>query len=183
VMLNPEYRPRPTSDGIFAEIEINTLKMLSRTRSSYDYWAARKNGDFYLLKSLFEDERHPDGPRVIFFNTRIGRATEMFLHCARLYSALGLDPSTYVNIAVRYSSLQGREMSTSNSGRWVPPGFKTSEDTVETSATSPLSAIEANLVPLVKQITNPLFILFDFYEVKDPIYEQIVNDYVSGKVT
>ena len=26
-------------------------------RPSYDYWALRSNGDFYLLQSLFEDDR------------------------------------------------------------------------------------------------------------------------------
>ena len=48
-----EDRPRPTREGIVAEI-------LRETRSSYDYWGLRTNGDFYLLQSLFEDERAKD---------------------------------------------------------------------------------------------------------------------------
>lgn len=53
-----EYKPRPYGDGIRAEISIKDKS------SSYDYWAARKTGDFYLLQSLFEDMRDE---RKIFF--------------------------------------------------------------------------------------------------------------------
>ncbi len=45
-----EYRPRPYKDGIKAEVSI-----AEGDRKSFDYWAARSNGDFYLLQSLFED--------------------------------------------------------------------------------------------------------------------------------
>ena len=47
-----EHRPHPRADGIVAEIAIND-------RSSYDYWAIRRNGDFYSLGSLFEDMSDP----------------------------------------------------------------------------------------------------------------------------
>jgi hypothetical protein len=56
----PEYRPRPFGDGIRAELAF------AGQRTSYDYWAVRKNGDFYLLQSLFEDSRERN---VLFFNT------------------------------------------------------------------------------------------------------------------
>ena len=43
-----EHRPRPYKDGIKAEVSI-----AEGDRTSFDYWAARSNGDFYLLqKSL-----------------------------------------------------------------------------------------------------------------------------------
>jgi hypothetical protein len=48
-----EYRPRSYRDGIRAEISIK-----NKSRTSYDYWALRSNGDFYLLQSLFEDSRN-----------------------------------------------------------------------------------------------------------------------------
>ncbi len=43
-----EYKPKPKADGIVAEI-------ISSERNSYDYWAIRKNGDYFLLKTIFED--------------------------------------------------------------------------------------------------------------------------------
>ena len=55
-------------------------------RQSYDYWAIRRNGDFYVLQSLFEDER---GENLIFFNTRIVRVAEALMFASNLYTHLG----------------------------------------------------------------------------------------------
>jgi len=78
-----EYRPRPFEDGIRAEVAI--LDRSLSGRPSYDYWALRSNGDFYLLQSLFEDQR---AENKIFFNTRIVRVTEALLFAANLYEHL-----------------------------------------------------------------------------------------------
>jgi hypothetical protein len=50
-------------------------------RASYDYWALRENGVFYLLQSLFEDDRDAN---AIFFNSRLVRVTESLLFAANL---------------------------------------------------------------------------------------------------
>jgi hypothetical protein len=49
-------------------------------RDRYDYWAVRKNGDFYLLQSLFEDSRERN---ALFFNTRIVRVTEALMFAGK----------------------------------------------------------------------------------------------------
>src|SRR5690606_25647217 len=57
-----EYRPRPRSDGISATVT---------DMRHFDYWAWRRNGDFYLLKSLFEDDRGSQADQdrqKLFFN-------------------------------------------------------------------------------------------------------------------
>jgi hypothetical protein len=73
-----EFRPRPTEEGIVAEIS-SALGELS-DKKSYDYWTARNNGDFYLLQGLFEDSR---AEMAIFADTRIVRITEQLLPCPR----------------------------------------------------------------------------------------------------
>jgi hypothetical protein len=50
VATREEHSPRPHPDGIRAQITIE--KSLMDGRPSYDYWALRSNGDFYLLQSL-----------------------------------------------------------------------------------------------------------------------------------
>ena len=45
-----EYRPRPTADGIEAEIAIAGPAELDRT--SYDLWKLYRDGRFYTLLSL-----------------------------------------------------------------------------------------------------------------------------------
>jgi hypothetical protein len=79
-----EYRPRPYKDGIRAEVSI-----AEGDRTSFDYWAARSNGDFYLLQSLFEDTRKSN---QIFFDTRVVRVTESLMFLQSLYNKLGVPP-------------------------------------------------------------------------------------------
>ena len=167
-----EFRPRPRADGIVAEVAIED-------RSSYDYWAIRRDGDFYLLASLFEDMRDPT---KIFFNTRIVRVTETLLYCARLYARLNVDPTATVNTAIKHGGLSGRSIGPSNPNRHIRPYVPASEDETEVELKTSLQDIESNLVSLVKQVVAPILVLFDFFEVGDSVYEDIVNNFVAGRV-
>jgi len=167
-----EYRPRPRADGIVAEIAIDG-------RSSYDYWAIQRSGDFYFLGSLFEDERDPT---KIFFNTRIVRVTETLLYCARLYSRLEIDPTTPVNVAIRHGGLKGRFLGSSNPSRDFGPPGACVEDEVESEVRASLQEIESNLVSLVKRLVAPVLVLFDFFQPSDELYEEVVNNFVDGRV-
>ncbi|MBL0171691.1 MAG: hypothetical protein IPP90_13385 [Gemmatimonadaceae bacterium] len=110
-----EYRPRPTSDGIVAEVAIPE-KSLSGT-PTYDYWSARTNGDFFLIQSLFEDERTE---KAVFFDTRIVRVTEALLFLCGLYDHLGVPPESRVTIGIAHHGLAGRTL-TSAGRRHVMP--------------------------------------------------------------
>lgn len=168
-----EYRPRPTSDGIVAEIAV-------KDRKSYDYWSLRRNGDFYLLQSLFEDMQ---GTGQIYFNTRIVRMTEALLYCARLYSRLGIQSTTVVNIHVIHGGLTERVLSSAGGLRDLHWNYSTMEKEVPSEIAAPLSRIESDLVPLVKTLVHPLFMVFDFFDPSDGLYSNIVNNFVDGKVT
>jgi len=170
VLQADEYRPRPTADGILAEV--------SAPGQSYDLWAMRGNGDYYLLKSLFEDRRVPES---VFFDTRIVRVTEALLFCARLYSNLDIEPTKEVHVAVRHGGLSGRHLR-SATPRTLRVGRTTIEQEIESTQVMLLGDIETKLVALVKGFLAPLFQVFDFFEVSDPTYEQIVNDFVAGRI-
>ncbi len=182
VINNADYRPRPKADGIFAEISIKNRDMLSYVKNSYDYWVLRKNGDFYLLKNLFEDDTGGNKDKSLFFNTRIVRTTEVLLHCARLYANLGVPSHNEVALAIKYEGISNRRLSSTNNRRisYDPVAI---EDQIEIVKQFSLLSIETQLVEKVKQFTAPLFALFDFFELSDSIYEDIVNQYVEGKVT
>lgn len=167
-----EYRPRPKVDGIVAEIGRGKDNL-------YDYWAIGRNGDFYLLKTIFEDDR--DNGKI-FFNTRIVRVTETLLYCARLYNRLEIDPTTVVNVAIRHGGLKGRVLGATSSRRLMREGAPSVEDEVVTEIRCTLSQLESQLVDRVKQLLAPLFIMFDFFELPDDGYEEIVNAFVQGRV-
>ena len=69
-------RPQPLKDGIFNSV-------LASDNKSYDFWAIRNDGSFYLLKSLMEDMRSEN---EIFFNTRILRTCEMLLFLSNFHN-------------------------------------------------------------------------------------------------
>ncbi len=148
--------------------------------SHYDYWALRRNGDYYLRKSLFEDQRDPT---AIFFNTRIVRNTELLLYALRLYDRLGIDPSTGFVLDLRYGGLDGRVLRASSRNRIMPGSYTCAEDQITTSYKGSLQEVEGSLTEVVKQLTAPMLALFDFFELDDSIYQQIVEAYVDGRVT
>lgn len=170
----PEARPKPRADGIVAEL------FFEDTKDSYDYWALRRDGDFYFLGSLFEDERKPGH---LFFNTRIIRVTEALLYCARLYSFLGVDRSTRIELAIRHGGLGGRVLTSSNPSRHLSVQHACDENEVETGISCTLDDIEASLVEKVEEIVAPLFRLFDFFELSHEVYSDIVNRFVRGEVS
>lgn len=166
-------RPRPRSDGLRAEIT-------SHADRSFDYWALRKNGDFYWLGSLFEDEREPG---AIFFNTRIVRVTEALLYCARLYSNLGIDRSALVHVAIRHAGLRDRTLKASSLNRSLSRELRSLENESEIELHFALEEIETNLVAIVKSIVAPMFELFDFFVLSDTVYEDIVDKFVQGNIS
>lgn len=168
-----EYRPRPTADGIIAEIA-------AEDRKSYDYWSLRRNGDYYLLQNLFEDMRQSG---YIYFNTRIVRITETLLYCARLYSRLGIPSTTIANIHIVHGGLAGRILGSAGGLRDLHFKYSTTENEVLSEIAVPLSSVESNLVQLVKNLTHPLFMVFDFFNPSDALYGDIVNKFIEGKVT
>lgn len=173
---NDEYRPRPRADGIFAEVNLTQRE----SGGSYDYWALRRNGDFYIRKSLFEDERDTT---AIFFNTRIVRNTELLLYALKLYEHLGVDPSTEFSIKLIYGGLNGRLLRSSAPNRVLSRPYPCVEESITTSYNGKLQEVKEHLTDVVKQLTAPMLVLFDFFELNDSVYQQIVEDYVAGQVT
>jgi TIR domain len=168
-----EYRPRPYGDGIRAEIAID-----ENGRTSYDYWTVRSNGDFYLLQSLFEDQRTTNR---IFFDTRIVRVTEALMFIENLYSKLGAPPEARVGIRVRHSGLTGRILTSASPSRLVfERETKESESTSE--ITTVLGTMKESRTEDVRKILEPLFMLFDFAEFNPDVYEDIVRRFERGQV-
>ena len=172
VVLHNEKGPCPTSDGIiFAHI----------ASTSYDYWALRRNGDFFLLKSLVEDKAGPT--ERVFFETRIIRVTESLLYCRQLYSNLGVSENERISIGIRHSGIRDRVLEAGNPKRWISSEHRnTTEDEHYKEIQTSLSEIETNLVELVKQVIEPFFLLFDYFEIGQEQYEFFVNTFREGKM-
>ena len=165
-------KPQPMRNGI-----VNTV---IREGKSYDFWALRQDGSFYLLQTLFEDSQ---GANALFFNTRIVRTAEMLMYLSRLYGGLNVPRSTAVTFILRHVGLAGRCVSaTSNRSRIYHPG-PASEEEIESPITIDLSTLDESLSQHVQNLLDPVFTLFDFFQPGREGYDQIVTDFKQGKVT
>jgi MinD-like ATPase involved in chromosome partitioning or flagellar assembly len=177
-----DARPRATNEGIVANVSLETPFTLGRV---FDYWTLNRQGDFFTLTSFIEDNSDEGRARqIIHVSTRIRRTTEALQHCANLYKLLGVDPNAHIQIALRYGGLRGRLLESTLPMRTL---FGTKENTLEDEARSTvilrLGAIESLLVETVKKLCEPLFVVFDFASFSDEVYQQIVTDFVKGKVS
>ncbi len=172
-----EYKPRPYGDGIRAEIAISKESVSGQ--QTYDYWAARRNGDFYLLQSLFEDMR---GEKLMFFNTRIVRVAEALMFAANLYSNLGLPPEITFSLRVSHRGLTGRTLKSASGSRHVFPRV-CHEAISESEVIVSLGKSRDTLVEDVRRLVEPLFMLFEFQDFGEPIYTDIVRRFEKGETS
>jgi hypothetical protein len=172
-----EFRPRPTTDGIEAEVPIEGLKGLDR--KSYDFWKLFRDGRFYTLMSLFEDSRTEN---AIFWDTRLVRTTEALLLLDRLYRRLGAADTDRLEVRMRHGGLAGRELRVANSLRMTHAGRTCRENVVETSLTVSLNEIETDLAGCAKGLVEPLFVVFDYFSLSDEILADIVEAFANGEV-
>lgn len=171
--------PYPTDDGIEAEVAIvSEGPGVLFPKRSYDYWNLRLGGDFYILQSLFEDERSQD---VIFFDTRIERTTEFLLFLSRVYARLDVPDSTRLMVTVGYQGLKSRRLGAANPLRLMPQPRVTNADVSHASIECTVAELQTKLIDLVRALLEPVFVLFDFFEPADGVWKQIVDNFVSGR--
>ena len=171
-----EYRPRPYGDGIKAEVSINEGS--AGDRVTYDYWAFRSNGDFYLLQSLFEDTRKP---QHIFFDTRIVRVTESLMFAENLYSKLGAPTDSKVSLRVTHHGFGGRSLIAASASRHLRPRVAKENDCASEISTE-LGAMKESRVEDVKRLLEPFFMLFDFQQFDAKVYDDIVRNFENGRI-
>lgn len=168
-----EYSPKPDLDGIVAEIAIK-----NNNDKSYDYWTIKGDGSFYLMKSLFEDKRKPN---YLFFNTRTVRIAEVLMYALNLYSNLGVDENRSISITIKHGGFKNKIMGATGN-RLIAWERKSIEDEVDTTVITSINEIKENITDLVIKYTTPLFELFDFFNVERKIIDDIVANYINGKV-
>jgi hypothetical protein len=158
----PEMKPRLV-DGV---IEC----WLDQTQD-YDFWRADPHGRMFLIRKLQEDTREIRGAppgRYLDLTIPIWRTGECLLHASRLAASLGAET---VELSMRWSGLRGRELSTLASPmRMMMPGRIADQDTVQTALQIDAAAIGDTLPELVRRLTGPMYVCFDFFEPSTEVF-------------
>lgn len=173
-----EYKPVVDAGGIKAIIPIERHEMDGS--KTFDYWALHTSAAFYTLKSIFEDLRNPE---IISFSTRIVRITEVFMYLKKLYTHLGIDSNKEFEIAIKHAGIKGRKLGTLSPNRLMFRTYVCAQDEIETVISTSISEFEEKPTSVVGQFTEPLFELFDFFQLNGNVLEEIVINYLNGKVS
>lgn len=178
---NDEYAPKDDPNGIHTEISLKQPDWSEPTKEhiSYDYWAIHKSASFYLLKSLFEDQRNP---AHIFFNTRIVRITEVLMYLENLYRNFKIQENSIIEISIKHNGLRGRILGSSSSNRRLTRNYKIEAEEVQTTIQTTLEEIKTSITDIVERFTKPLFEKFESFELNKEVLEEIVSNYYRGRV-
>ena len=92
--------------------------------------------------------------------------------------------NSLIDLTVRYGGLRGRTLKAAGRGFFPLPTVNKNdiEDQSIVSVSFRLSALESEIVGLVEQLCEPLFVLFNFAKLQNSTYERIVGDFAAGKV-
>jgi hypothetical protein len=173
-----ELKPVVDTNGIKAELAIS--KHPFDDDKTFDYWAIHTSGAFFILKSIFEDLRDPT---IISFNTRIIRITEVFMYLKNLYSNLAIGSNKQLQVIIRHGGIKGRSLGTLAQNRFMLGTYFAGQDEVSSTNIVTIDDFIKDPGGVVEKFTEPLFEAFDFYKIDRKILDQIVLDYLQGKVT
>jgi hypothetical protein len=173
--------PSPRRDGISAVIGRDD-KATWNGRSAGDYWKLGTNGDFYLLRNIFEDSRDDS---AIFIDTRVVQISEALQFCRNLYTALNVRNGSSVTLSVCHSGLKGRRLSAASPERramLLPFKRIIAEDVLDHQVTFAHPTSDETIIVLCKELLEPLFMMFNYYKVPDDWYSEIASDFLKGKI-
>lgn len=183
VLQSHGFAPVPTPDGIEAR--------LSHYGSGLDEdtWYFHNDGSYYVSRLFEEDfeaprftssEGHPR--RCIWFDTRIWRIAEVFLHSAALYRELGVPPEEPYALAVNHRGLEAREFYKSDPRRVVFRGRLCHSPAVTWTREVTQDYLKSDLKSLVGEVASNLFVLFDFAQVSREVIDNIVDKFLHSRV-
>jgi hypothetical protein len=168
-------KPKPTKDGIVSVVEADVMG------KTFDYWAIRSSGDFYLQRTLFEDQREPE-KGLVFFNTRIAHTVESLMYCRSLYTGLKLEAGQKIDFRLAHMRTGGRKVTHSDPGQRVPGHMKgpSHEDAAEVQVSFEHPISDAQIVDTARLLLDPLFISFDFFQPGEQAYKRIGEGFIRG---
>jgi len=183
VLQRPGFAPVPTPDGIEARLSHYG------TSQAEDFWYLHTDGSYYVSRLFEEDfetptfgssEGHPE--RSIWFDVRIWRIAEVFLHSATLYRQLDIPPEEPYALAINHRGLEAREFYVSTARRFVSRGRICQSPAATWTKEVTQDYVTSNLKSLVGEVASGLFVLFAFAQVSHEVVDSIVDEFLHSRV-
>lgn len=179
VLTRKDLEPKP-----YIHDEVRGLKAIFKDEDGrFDYWTLDSNGDYYILATLFEDERKENS---IFFDTRTVRTAETFLRTANLYLKLNVPHNQEMECKIEYGGLEGRVLAAANPMRLMFGDNICSTPVITKTYRQPLEnfvkpeTLKDIVFDTIKAITE----MCDMWiPSKSEVIDPIVDNFLSGKIT
>ena len=165
----PEFGPKPKVDGVVSEI------FRKQGELSFDFSYFLKDGKIFLSKSLFEEHHFKSS---IIVPIRVKRTTEILIYTLRYFYKCGLQPDDLIEIEIKYNGIKNNNISFGSEGVAMR-NYICSENESYSSIKETLGNIESNVIELVYELTNQLFVLFDFFNYSKERIESISSTYIT----
>jgi len=185
VLMKPEYKPVPLSDGIRAIIK--GIRSIVSGVEEFDYWAMNTHGHFFFMRSHQEDaspaEEIAKGSKVLWFDTVIWRISEIFYYASNMCTELNLKQSDKIKLTILYEGLKDRVLSISNRRR--APFFRVRRcavDKYEKDLESQVVDIMPKLKDHVYEVVIGLFGFFDFYKTDRTLVDSFVDEFLNSRL-
>lgn len=172
VLHTKELKPKPISQD---KIRVIVDKDL------FDLWTLDKKGNYYILKSLFEDRR---GGNAIFFDTRTIRTTELFLRTARLYKALSVPENEVIECKLEYGGLLNRVLGAANPNRIFIEQRKCTINEVSKTFREPIVNFlnERRLKEIVYEVLKAITEGCDMFEPPIQEINNMIDEFLNGRI-
>jgi hypothetical protein len=133
-------------------------------------------GELFVIRGYIEDslqERpRPVEPGTVFDLTLpVWRIGECLLFIQRFTTEAGAEDST-VSVRCEWTGLQGRTLTAINGRRTMFDDHRSRSDGYTATITIPAERISAALPEIVRDLVNPLYALFDFFQPPGAMYAE-----------
>lgn len=174
-----DIRPRAVEDWI--ECWMKEGSAFFRDAGHSDFWRAHPEGRLFLLRGYQEDsapDRVPPGT-VLDLTIPVWRMGECLLHSERLSTSLGGDR---VRLRASWRGLRGRKLSVfASTNRILPGRYECGTDSVTSSIDVAIHEISGRLPELARDLVEPLYTAFDFFEPPAQLYQEEIEAMQSRK--
>lgn len=172
----------PTREGIAPYVSGNTIECHIAEQAVHadaahsDFWRVSTTGELFLIRGYTEDsleqERRPVTPGTVFDLTLpIWRIGECLLFIQRFAMEADAEDST-VLVRCEWTGLQGRTLTALSGRRWLFDDHTSHSDGYTAMITIPVERISAALPEIVRDLVNPLYALFDFFQPPAAMYAE-----------
>ena len=169
----------PTANGVEG-------RAAPKANAGTECWHLEQDGSYYSSAFFREDYEPPffssssgHPSKSLWFDLAIFRIARALLRGAMLYEELNVAPSEAYLVSIKHGGLKGRTIYTSEVRHPYDIDFRgiSRVDTHEWQGEVTTDLIRGQLVELIHEIANSLFVKFEFAEVSSSLVDHIISKY------